>query len=338
MLPPQIAEVLDHFGIIPATKAALLEMYLQVGTLVFEVFSEFAERFPTPSQIQPEDLDQLQAAMVEYYLRQHHPEWLELRPTPSFYLPRCVEGRASGFIKPLGKLSDSEGFTFEVASTVRKVLAPEQPVPKGLLVLAKNAHFSGRNETVTFDIVAEDFAEALAIALAKGRQHTTPGSIGETSSTFETGRHTAIIWEVQPNAYKPSAGRNSELAKSWRRNRNWHIATLVATILWYQKEQAEMFVLRGQSLVAAHQANPREPVTEDVMQLHDRTVQYVVTQLGGRLELPDEEVAHRLLESELMKTCMNVKWQNLVARQGAVAALSKITFDPVNNQGNLAEK
>ena len=56
--------------------------------------------------------------------------------------------------------------------------------------------------------LAADLEDALLIAGAEGQQHTIPGSIGETSGTFDSALNVALIWEVQPNVYKPAGERN----------------------------------------------------------------------------------------------------------------------------------
>ena len=40
----------------------------------------------------------------------------------------------------------------------------------------------------------------------------------------------ALLWEVQPNVYKPAGERNRGIAKLYRRHRNWHVITLVSAL------------------------------------------------------------------------------------------------------------
>ena len=317
MFPPKIATVLDAFGVGPDTKAALYDFYLQWGNDVFEVFCAFADRLAAPEQVRPEDVLGMKPALIEFYLRRYHSVWRELRPTPSFHRPRFTEGCAAGVVMPLGRLQDTEGFAGTVAGSLRTILDAGQPLPEGLLIMAKNAHSGGREDLVSFDVVTEDLCEACDIALAEGRQHTTPGSIGETTTAFDADRKLALIWEIQPNIFKPSSTRNHKLAKTWRRNRNWHLATLTAAIHWYFNLHVRIFILRGQALQATHEVNPREPMTETVPALHDRTVQRVVAGLGAMLEPPTAEDATALCASRLMNTGL----RKMVEREGATAAL-----------------
>src|SRR5512139_2773831 len=100
--PPHIARVLDQYGISAATKAALLDAYLQMGQHSLEAFSDLCEEFPTPSAIEPADLARLREVAVARYLRESHPAWTAGRPTASFFAPRSAQGRANGISAPIG--------------------------------------------------------------------------------------------------------------------------------------------------------------------------------------------------------------------------------------------
>lgn len=324
--PPHIARVLEQYGIASDTKAALLDFYLQLGPRSLEVFSDLCERFPSPGAIRPEDLAGMRAQAVTHYLRETHGQWLEGRPTSSFFAPRSAQGRANGLSAPLGTMG--EACDSELAEQVRRktaeIVGPDQPVPRGLLLMSRNGHYGGRDETVSFDLVCEELDEAIAVGNAEGRQHTAPGSIGETSGTHDGIARLALLWEIQPNAWKPQGERNRAIAKIWRRNRNWHVATMVAAIRWLQRANAGIYVLRGCALQATHEVNPREPVTDALVSLHDRTVGSVIAGLGGILRdpTPDEESA--VCAAGLMNTGLT----RLVSERGAAAAMWRADLPP----------
>lgn len=320
--PPHIARLLEQFGLAPDTKAALLDIYLQLGPRSLEVFSDLCESFPAPSTVRPEDLAGMRARTVEHYLRETHEQWLQGRPTPSFFAPRSAQGRANGLSAPLGSMGEScdGGIAGFVRRKTAEIVGPGQPVPRGLLLMSRNGHYGGRDETVSFDLVCEDLDEAMAVGNAEGRQHTAPGSIGETSGTHDGIAKLALLWEIQPNAWKPQGDRNRPIAKIWRRNRNWHVATMVAAIHWLRKAGSDIFVLRGCALQATHEVNPREPVTEALVAMHDRTVAAVVGGLGGVLRDPTPEEDVAVGAANLMNTGLT----KLVSERGAAAAMWRV--------------
>jgi len=288
--PEHIARVFAAFGIAPDTKAALYELYVAMGPEVLEVFAEVSETVEAPSLIRPEDTLRIRETLIERYLTRNHPRWFENIPTPSFYSPRVSEGRASGLAVPLG----------DVAAIARKVVADDQPIPAGLVMLGRNAHSSGREETISFDVVAADLADAIAIGKSAGQQHTLPGSIGETSGTFDARTNVALIWEVQPNVFKPAGERNRAIAKVFRRHRNWHLITLAAALEWLRQRNTTTFILRGEALAITHENNPEKPISPRIAELHNRTVADVASTLGIELLAPTVEDDGILRESSLM--------------------------------------
>jgi len=208
--PPHIERVLDHYGITPDTKAALYDLYLSMGDEVLEVFADAAEGTAV-STLTPDDTLNLKRAVVERYLRRNHPQWLAGKPTPSFWHPRAAEGRASGLVLPIENRIDG---------VARSIVGPSQPLPEGVLLLGRNAHFGGRAETISFDLAAASLDDAIALGQAAGQQHTIPGSAGETSGTLDAGHQIALLWEIQPNVYKPAGERNRAIAKIYRKHRN----------------------------------------------------------------------------------------------------------------------
>jgi hypothetical protein len=293
--PAHIERVLSDFGIRPDTKAALYDLYVSMGDEVLEVFADLADGVAAPSSLQPEDTETIRAQVVERYLRRNHPQWLAGKPTASLWHPREAEGRASGAAVPIGELDT------------------------GMLILGRNAHYGGRTNTISFDIVARDLADAIAVGTAHGQQHTIPGSVGETSGTFDSARNVALIWEVQPNVYKPGADRNRAINKVYRRHRDWHRATLAAALDWLIAQQCEIFILRGAALAPTHEVNPEKPVSETIVALHDRTVEDVVRARGGTLLDPTDGDELVLLDSAVMNHAL----RKHVLVNGAAAAMWK---------------
>lgn len=315
MFPPHIARVLEDFGVPADTKAALYDLYVSMGDEVLEVFSDIAEAVASPTHLRPEDTVEIRHRLVERYLRRNHPRWLAGSPTASLWHPRVLEGRASGLAVPLGEVPDS----------AYGVVGENQIVPDGILILGRNAHYGGRQETISFDIVARELDDAIAIGQAAGQQHTMPGSIGETSGTFDSVRQIALIWEIQPNVYKPAGDRNRSIARLHRKHRNWHLATLACALDWLRAREGRIYILRGEALAPTHEVNPARPVSEMIVAHHNRTVERVVAALGGSLDplTPADEA----LMSE--SPAMNHALRKHVAEHGAAAAMWRVMLPTV---------
>jgi len=207
-----------------------------------------------------------------------------------------------------------------VEAASRALVGATQPLPAGLLMLGRNAHYGGRQETVSFDIVASGVDDAVAIALAAGQQHTLPGSVGATSGTHDAARELALIWEVQPNVYKPAGERNQAIARIYRKHRNWHVATLVAALEWLRDQRCQVYVLRGELLAAAHEVNPGKPVSETIVAHHNRTVTDVARVLGRPLTQATGDDGFRLLDSMVMNHAL----RRHVLQYGAAGAFWRL--------------
>lgn len=320
MFPPHLTAVLDQYGIQPATREALYEQYCMFGGAALEAFADWvAEEGLEPTAIQPEMIPVLRTTIVDRYLDRVHPLWLEGRPTPTLYHPRHGEGRGAGAATPLGRFAEEgEGVAGEAARLTRAIVGPEQPLPSGILMVSRNGHFGGRENSISFEIVAGEREGAHLLARAAGRQHTLPGSAGETSGTLEGGA--ALLWEIQPNALKPEGERNRAAAPILRRHRNWHVATLAAALAWLRERCSDIWILRGSSLAIAHEVNPAEPVSETIASLHDRTVDRVCEAMNLLLSEPVPQDAAALLRSGLMNTALRAA----VERDGAAKHLWKV--------------
>lgn len=276
--PAHIGRILDAYGVRADTKASLFDLYVSMGDEVLEVFADVAESSPAVAALLPEDTAQIRSKVVERYLRRNHPQWLAGQPTASLWHPRVAEGRASGLAMPLRRHEN----------------------PDGILMLGRNAHYGGRQETISFDVVAAHLEDAINIGRAAGQQHTMPGSVGETSGTFDAAAGIALIWEIQPNVYKPSADRNREIAKVYRRHREWHVLTLTAALEWLRAQQCAVYILRGEALAATHEVNPEKPVSPMIVTLHNRTVEQVTHTLGVTLRDTNDDDGLLLLDSVVM--------------------------------------
>jgi hypothetical protein len=286
MFPSHLNHILDTYGVPADTKAALYDLYVAMGDEVLEVFGDIAEGVASATMLRPEDTLTIRAQVVERYLRRNHPQWLDGTPTPSLWHPRELEGRASGLATPLGELSEQ----------TRALIGENQPVPDGIVMLGRNAHYGGRQDTVSFDVIPLELDDALAVGLAEGQQHTLPGSVGATSGTLDATHRIALLWEVQPNVFKPVGERNRAISKIYRRHRNWHLATLGVAIEWLRAREINVFILRGTALAVTHEVNPQKPVSETIASHHDRTVREAVRELAD----PTDYDELLLLESTVM--------------------------------------
>lgn len=304
--PEHIDRILNAYRVPADTKSALYDLYLSMGDEVLEVFADLADGVTAASMLQPDDTLTIREQVVERYVRRNHSLWAAGKPTASLWHPRVAEGRASGAAIPMG------AFPELVSGVVGQL-------PPGFPMLGRNAHLGGRADTISFDVVAGDLEDAVAIAKAEGQQHTLPGSVGETSGTFDSARNVALIWEVQPNVYKPAGERNRAIARLYRRHRNWHLVTLATAISWLQAQHSETYVLRGDALAITHEVNPAKPVSDKIASLHDRTLEEVAR--AANLELADIDDHDEL--SLLDSAVMNHSLRKHVLVNGARGAIRK---------------
>lgn len=328
MFPAEVGRLLDAYGVPSATKNALFDLYVSLGGSVLELFAEIADEVGDPSQLQPSHLADVRATLAERFVRRNHERWRRGEPTASFWCPREAAGRAAGLLRPIGAvgIGESGDFAGTVEARLRPILGSDQPFPRGLLIMGRNGHYSGRLETISFDVVEDDLDEAVRIALAEGRQHTVPGSVGECSGTWNGPSQVALLWELQPNVLKPAGERNRSISKVYRRHRNWHVVTLGAALLWLDRHEAKIFVVKGKALAATHQANPHVPISEEIMALHDRTLARVVEGLGGSMGEPDDE------DEGILRDAWpgNVGLKKFVESEGARGALVRVRIPTVH--------
>ena len=135
-----------------------------------------------------------------------------------------------------------------------------------------------------------------AVNASLGQQHTLPGSIGEASGSATTEPLVALLWEIQPNIYKPSKERNQAAGKAFRKHRNWHLIASVAALAWLEQNGYETYVLKGSALALAHEVNKDKPVTPEIEAFHERTIAAALGSLGLK-SLPLEDDSDEILRS-----------------------------------------
>jgi hypothetical protein len=298
--PPDVEALLTQFGILPDTKAALYDLYLSAGPAAIERFGELADEAGSISGLQPADVERVRHQIADRYLSNNHGSWLDGEATQSFWRPRMLEGRVSGLIRPLSRISRALAAVDPLAARIGRIIGDDQPYPEGLLLMGRHAHAGGRLDTISFDLVPLDEAEAVKLSRGSGRQHTLPGSIGATSGTYNDMIGAVLLWEIQPNVWKPSEGRNEELRAIWRKLRNWHVATLAAAIQWAWKDAIIIYAVAGKALAATHEVNRDEPLSPAIAEAHEKTIESVVSASGGVIRVATAAEIESLLEAEVM--------------------------------------
>lgn len=289
-LPREVSEAFLRFGVASETIAWADDLYRHLGPPVVDAISELVEtRGWSAADLTPEHLESIRPMLGERYLRANHAAWSNGAGSPAFWCDRSVEGTARGIVTALGEVeSASTPFAARVGAAAKSAAGPDQPPPRGLVLVSQNAHRGNQEGTLAFDLVPTDLEEALSLNWAVGRHHTLPGSIGETSGRVLAEPGLAILWEVQPNVYKPAGQRNAAAKKAYRRLRAWPLVTAIAALAWLAEKRYRVFVLRGEGLRAAHEVNPEEPLSPEIERLHDRTFAAAVAGLGLRF-LPASE-------------------------------------------------
>ena len=188
-------------------------------------------------------------------------------------------------------------------------------------MVSQNGHYGGRIDTVSFEVVVADQEQALALATSEGQQHTLPGSVGQTSGTIDPASTVALLWEIQPNVFKPEGGRNRAVSQIYRKHRNWHVVSLLIGVRWLRARNYRIFILRGEALRDAHEVNAAKPVGDRVPELHNKTVERVVSMIGEALEPPSPEDVQLLLSTDLMNTALRAA----VEQDGAASAIWRLS-------------
>jgi hypothetical protein len=279
-LPRAVSSALLRYGVPADSIAWADDLYRHLGPPVVDALGTLVEgRGIQPSLLRPQDLEAIRPMLGERYLRSHHPAWRRGTSTPAFWCKRSLEATAHGLVTPLGDVAEgSTPLAARVCAAAHN--ANGRQAPRGLLLLSHGAHRGDQEGSFAFDLVPSDLDEALVLNEAKGRHHTLPGSIGETSGCALPDPGLAIVWEVQPNVWKPGRERNRAAGKAYRRHRDWPLVTAVAALHWLIERGYRVFVLEGEALRAAHEVNPEEPLSEAIASLHDRTFERAAAALG----------------------------------------------------------
>lgn len=318
-LPPRVAETLVRFGVSASVRAGLDDLCRSLGPGVADALAEICEEDGiAPPSLEPIHLERIRPRLGARYLAQHHAGWLEGRPSPAFWRDRSLEGGATGLAIPLGNLEAPEGDRWieRVATAIRRATGPDQPSPRGILLMSRNAHFGNRPGVFSIDLVPTSLDDALALNGSTGQQHTLPGSIGEASGTTASDPAEALLWEVQPNVYKPTAERNRNAGAVFRRHRNWHLEVAIAALAWLDESGYRTFVLRGDRLQATHEVNAAKPVTAGIVAHHERTLAAAAAALGKELvDLPSDAP-----EPDLLRVA-NVALGKEIRRDGVAACV-----------------
>jgi hypothetical protein len=319
-LPPAVAQTLIEFGFASDVRAGIAEQYRFLGPGALEALVELTEgRGRSPVDVKVEDLAEVRAIVGARFLESSFGAWKQGDPSAGFWRNRKLEGGATGMAIPLGDLDDAGNpFSVRVARAAEVAAGPDQPHPQGLLVLSKGGHYGNRPGEFSMDLVPSDLESALAVNAGVGQQHTLPGSIGETSGTATGDPAVALVWEIQPNIYKPSADRNQAANKVFRKHRNWHLITAIASFAWLEQAGYRTFVLKGSALALAHEVNADKPLTPEIESAHDRTVEKALGALGMRGEScagdPDGDVLRELVDKAFSHDIGERKLSDLMTR------------------------
>jgi hypothetical protein len=319
-LPPRFARVLVEHGIAADTRLRIEDLYYSLGAGVMDALADLAEQLNVlPPEITPQHLERVRLIMGERFLARHHPEWLAGQGTRGFWQDRGMAGAVGGSIRSLGLLDEDGGpaLVERVRAACGGVLAEGQPGPRGLLLLALDSHSAARPGTFTLEVVPRDLESAQVLNRCVGRQHSTPGSIGETSGTLMPDDGPAVVWEVQPNVYKPTSERNREARSVVGKHRSWPVVTTVAAFAWLRGEGRRVFVLRPEALRPAHEVNPRdEPLGDELLPLHERNVRAAADALGLELVAPAAD-----FDATLLARAVSPRLERELHAKGAEALL-----------------
>lgn len=284
-LPRTVSSALLRFGVPADSVAWADDLYRHLGPPVVGALGELVEaRGIPPAELRPEHLEAIRPMLGERYLRAHHAAWRGGGSTPAFWCERALPATTHGVVTPLGDVAAAVSpLTAAVAVAARRAAGADQPPPRGLLLLSQNAHRGNQEGTLAFDLVPTDLEDALALNQALGRHHTLPGSIGEASGRVLAEPALAIVWEVQPNVWKPNAQRNRGASRAYRRYRTWPFVTAAAALLWLAERGYRVFVLKGLALRAAHEVDPEAPLSAEIARHHEQTFERAASALGFEL-------------------------------------------------------
>ncbi len=252
-LPSAVAQLLLRFGLQAETLSGVEDLYRRLGQGVIPALGELSEQLGrSPSEITRQDLSQIRALVGRSYLDTAHDAWRAGKPTVGFWRDPSLGAEPAGVVRPLANLQTPEGVVAQRIDQGLRAL-DEHSGRRGVLCLSRRGHQGNYAEGFSVDLVPSELEHAHALNEAAGRQHTLPGSIGETSGhlAFESG--VALVWEIQPNIFKPSAALSPVARSPYRKYRFWPAATCIGALAWLVERNFRVYVLRGSALPATHE-------------------------------------------------------------------------------------
>lgn len=287
-LPRAVVDLLVAAGVPAETLAGLADLHRLVGPRVLLALEAvIAERSVAPAALGAEHLDLVRRRAAVGYVRECHPRWSAGSPTPAFWRERDLGEVATGLAAPLGDLEGEDPLLAAVRAAVGRA-GGDHPRPRGLVLFTRNAHVGDHPGAFSFDLVPSSLDDAESLAAAEGRQNTLPGSVGEASGRLTEDPAVALLWEVQPNVFKPAAERNRRLGPVLRRHRAWPMVVAGTALAWLRERGYRTFVVRGAFLRATHEVDPARPLGPEIARLHDLTTEKAAAALGHALVTPSD--------------------------------------------------
>src|SRR5262245_56472966 len=140
-LPRSVSDALLRHGVAADTIAWTDDLYKHLGPAVVDALSDIIDaRGIDASALRPEHLHEIRPMLGARYLQAHHVGWLAGRASPAFWCDRASPGAGRGVVTPLGRLDPpSSPWAARVEAATRAASGPDQPPPRGILLLSQNA-------------------------------------------------------------------------------------------------------------------------------------------------------------------------------------------------------
>ena len=328
-LPSSVAQLLLRYGLQAETLSGVEDLYRRLGQGVIAALGELAEELGRgPSEITRADLQRLRALVGRTYLDAAHEAWQTGRPTVGFWRDPTLGAEPAGAVTPLANLEQPEG---AIARRVDRALRrlDERSPSRGVLCLSRRGHQGNYAAGFSVDLVPSELDYAHALNEAAGRQHTLPGSIGETSGHVDSEAGIALVWEIQPNLFKPSAERSPAARRPYRKYRFWPVATCVGALAWLVERDFRVYVLRGRALPATHEVINQPRLGEQIAAHYERTATRSAQALG--LELVEAEAS----AAEELKPIAKLELGPLLDERPASEIVWRVTspLSPIGGEG-----
>jgi len=288
-LPSAVAQLLLRYGLQAETLSGIEDLYRRLGKGVIAALGELAEELGRgPDEITRDDLKRIRALVGRTYLHAVHEAWRTGKPTAGFWRDPTFGAEPAGVVTPLANLEKPDGAMAQRIDQALRGLDGQSP-SRGVLCLSRRGHQGNYAAGFSVDLVPSEPEHAHALNEAEGRQHTLPGSIGETSGHVDSEAGVALVWEIQPNLFKPSAERSPAARSPYRKYRFWPAATCVGALAWLIERDFRVYVLRGSALPATHEVINQPRLGEQIAAHHERTATRSAQALG--LDLVEAEAS-----------------------------------------------